>query len=130
MSALDETETGAGEKLTSSEAVEVNPPEPVAMSALGAAGAATGLGAGFTAGLGVGFRKATGMPFFIGDSKLTTFTGAGLGFGAGFETGAFVAGTLAAGALAAGALAAGVTVRLVVTDFAQTVTEVDPVFDE
>jgi hypothetical protein len=95
------------------------------MSALGAAGAATGLGAGLVAGLGVGFRKATGMPFFIGDSKLTTFTGAGLGFGAGFETGAFVAGTLAAGALAA-----GVTVRLVVTDFAQTVTEVDPVFDE
>ena len=135
MPALEETKTGAGEKLTSSVAVEIETPELLDATALGAAGAATGLGAGLGAGFGAIFCRATGTPFLIGESKLTTLAGVGLGLGAGFDTGAFAAGVLAAGALATGALAAGAfvdveTVRVAVTDFAQTVTEVAPVFDE
>lgn len=139
MTALEETKTGAGEKLNSSAAVEIKTPELLDATALGVAGAATGLGAGFGAGLatglGAGFCRAIGTPFLIGESKLTTLAGAGLGFGAGFDTGAIAAGVLTAGALATGALTAGSfvvveTVRVVVTDFAQTVTEVAPVLDE
>jgi hypothetical protein len=71
----------------------------------------------------------------IGESKLVTLTGAGLGFGVAlvtgvFEVGALATGALATGALATGALGAGATVRLVVTDLAHTVTEVGPVFEE
>ena len=135
MTALEETKTGAGEKLTSSEAVEIETPERLDATALGVAGAATGLGAGLGAGFGAIFCRETGTPFLIGESKLTTLAGAGLGFGAGFDTGAFAAGGLTAGVLVTGALAAGSfveveTARVAVTDFAQTVTEVAPVLDE
>ena len=134
MPALEETKTGAGEKLTSSDAVEIETPEFVAAKALGTTGAATGLGAGlgagFAAGLGAGFWSAAGTPFLIGESKLTTLAGAGLGFGAGFDTGAFASGALVAGALATGSFVVVETVRVAVTDFAQTVTEVAPVLDE
>ncbi len=130
MPALEETKTGAGEKLTSSDAVEIETPELLDATALGVAGAATGLGAGLGAGFGSGFCRETGMPFLIGESKLTTLAGAGLGFGAGFDTGALAAGALAAGTLAAGSFVVVETVRLAVTDFAQTVTEVAPVLDE
>jgi hypothetical protein len=104
-------------------------------SAATGAGLGAGLGAGFDTGLGAGFSRATGIPFFIGERTLVTLTGAGVGFGVAlvtgvFEIGALATGAFAAGDLATGALVAGATVRLVVTDFAHTVTEVAPVFEE
>jgi hypothetical protein len=55
--------------------------------------------------------------------------GIGAGLGVGFGA-AGVAGALEAGAFGAGALGATAAVRVLATDFAQTVTEVGPVFDE
>lgn len=51
--------------------------------------------------------------------------GLGIGFGAAGVTGAFDT-----GAFTAGDFVATATVRVLATDFAQTVTEVGPVFDE
>lgn len=134
---LAETDIGDGEKLTSAAAVEEEIDAPLFSGALAAGGAANGLGVdlttGLTTGLATGFLRATGTPFLMGVSSETTFTGVGLavGFAAGaLATGAFATGAFAAGVLAGVAFAGVATVRLVDTDFAQTVTDVGPVFDE
>ena len=88
------------------------------------------MGAGFTDG---GW-SAIGTPVLIGVSRDTVFAteaaGLGVGFGVTFATGVFATGVLTTGVLTAGTLGVVATVRLVETDFAHTVTEVGPVFDE
>lgn len=140
MVALAETDIGAGEKLTSPTEVVETPAEfeePFFAGTLGAAtgttGLGAGLGAGLTAGLATGFCSAIGTPFAVGVSKATVFTGAGVGFGVGFGdgfTGALTGVAFGVGAFAVGVFEGTATVRVVVTDLAQTVTDVGPVFDE
>ena len=129
---LAETEIGDGEKLTSPAAVTEEIDDPLFSGALAAGGAANGLGVdlttGLATGLATGFLRATGTPFLIGVSRATTFTGVGLAVG--FAGGALATGTFATGVLAGVAFGGVATVRLVDTDFAQTVTDVGPVFDE
>jgi hypothetical protein len=135
--ALEETEIGAGEKLTSPSEITVNSEKELFVGTLGAGGAATGFG--FETGLITGFCRAAGTPFVIGLNKLTDFTGAATGLGVDLATGAFVAGALATGPFTAGAFVVGAfaagglvgadTVRVVATDFAQTVTDVGPVLE-
>jgi hypothetical protein len=128
--ALAAREMGAGEKLTSPEdEVEFKAElvAPLWAGALVATGAAIGLGAGLGAGFATGFCSATGTPFLIGVKRDPLWVG--VGFGAGFGA-AGAAGAFEAGTLAAGVFGAATTVRVAVTDLAQTVTEVGPVFDE
>ena len=135
MVALAETEIGDGEKLTSpaAEAADEAPLLTAAISeALGFVGEATGFGADFATGLatifGAGFLSAAGTPFLMGVSKAITF--AGVGLGDGLATGVLVTGAFGIGALSAGVLTGVAAVRVMVTDFAHTVTEVGPVLEE
>lgn len=135
--ALEETEIGAGEKLTAPSEITVDSEKELLVGTLGASGAATGFG--FERGLITGFCRDAGTPFVIGVNKLTDFTGTATGFGVDLATGVFTAGAFTAGAFTAGAFVAGAlttgglvgvaTVRVVATDFAQTVTEVGPVLE-
>ena len=122
---LADSNSGAGEKLTSSVAVADDAVAvELLVDALVTEDEATGLAAGFNAG----FLSAAGTPVLIGVSTETTLAGTVTGFGAGFRAG--LGAGLAAGALTGGALVATATVRVAVTDFAQTVTDVEPVFEE
>lgn len=121
---LADSDSGAGEKLTSSVAVAEDAVAVLLVDALVTEDEATGLAAGFNAG----FLSAAGTPVLIGVSTETTLAGTVTGFGAGFRAG--LGAGLAAGALTGGALVATATVRVAVTDFAQTVTDVEPVFEE
>lgn len=121
---LADSDSGAGEKLTSSVAVAEDAVAVLLVDALVTEDEATGLAAGFNAG----FLSAAGTPVLIGVSTETTLAGTVTGFEAGFRAG--LGAGLAAGALTGGALVATATVRVAVTDFAQTVTDVEPVFEE
>lgn len=121
---LADSDSGAGEKLTSSVAVADDAVVVLLVDALVTEDEATGLAAGFNAG----FLSAAGTPVLIGVSTETTLAGTVTGLGAGFRAG--LGAGLAAGALTGGALVATATVRVAVTDFAQTVTDVEPVFEE
>lgn len=84
--------------------------------------------AGLVAGFTTGFFSAAGTPTLIGESTETTLTGTLTGFGACFRAG--LGAGLAAGSLTGGVFFTTATVRVAVTDFAQTVTDVEPVFEE
>lgn len=122
---LAERERGAGEKLTSSVVVADDAVAAVPLvGALAMDDEATGFVAGFTSG----FLSAAGTPVLIWFSNETTLTGTVSGSGAGIRAG--LGAGLTAGALTGGALVTTATVRVAVTDFAQTVTDVEPVFEE
>jgi hypothetical protein len=114
--ALADRESGAGEKLTTSVAVA---DDAVAAMLLVGVLMLEVEAAGLVAGLTTGFFSAAGTPTLIGESTETTLTGTVTGLGAG----------LAAGALTGSAFFTTATVRVGVTDFAQTVTDVALVFE-